>query len=63
MPIGDWQFWVVTLVAIGALVMLWRMLLPKKKGKRTRLTISAKDAPSRPGERCDDQASGPGCSC
>lgn len=42
MPIGDWQFWVVTIVAIGALVVLYRLFVPRKKGKRTNLTVSAK---------------------
>jgi hypothetical protein len=42
MPINDWQFWIVTLIALGALYALFRMLVPKKKGKRTSLTVSAK---------------------
>lgn len=42
MPIGDWQFWVVTVIAIVALVVLYRIFMPRKKGKRTNLTISAK---------------------
>lgn len=42
MPIGDWQFWVVTIVAIIALFVLYRVLVPRKKGKRTNLTVSAK---------------------
>ena len=42
MPINDWQFWIVTLIALGALYALFRMLVPKKKGKRTNLTVSAK---------------------
>jgi beta-lactamase regulating signal transducer with metallopeptidase domain len=42
MPIGDWQFWVVTLIALLALFALFRMFVPKKKGKRTSLTVSAK---------------------
>lgn len=42
MPIGDWQFWVVTIVAIIALYVLYRVLVPRKKGKRTNLTVSAK---------------------
>ena len=42
MPINDWQFWIVTLIALGALYALFRMLVPKKKGKRPSLTVSAK---------------------
>lgn len=41
MPIGDWQFWVVTIVAIGALAVLYRLFVPQKKGRRTNLTVSA----------------------
>jgi len=42
MPINDWQFWVVTIIALFALLVLYRVLVPKKKGKRTNLTVSAK---------------------
>ena len=42
LPITDWQFWVVTVIAIVALYLLARMFVPKKKGKRTSLTVSAK---------------------
>lgn len=42
MPLGDWQFWVVTVIAIVALYVLYRVLVPRKKGKRTNLTVSAK---------------------
>lgn len=31
MPIGDWQFWVVTLVAAVGLWKIVRMLWPKKR--------------------------------
>ena len=31
-PIGDWQFWLVTLVAIAALVAVVRPLFPRRKG-------------------------------
>lgn len=44
-PWSDWQFWIVTALALGALWILVRMFLPKKKkpkGTRTNLTISAK---------------------
>lgn len=42
MPINDWQFWVVTAVAIGAIWMLKRALLPRKKGKKTALTVGGR---------------------
>ena len=42
MPTNDWQFWVVTIIAIVALFVLYRVLVPRKKGKRTNLTVSAK---------------------
>ncbi|XHC24752.1 MAG: hypothetical protein ACFHWZ_09300 [Phycisphaerales bacterium] len=44
LPLSDWQFWIVTALALGALWILIRMFLPKKKpkGTRTTLTVSAK---------------------
>ena len=42
MPIQDWQFWIVTLVVIGALWMLKSVLLPKKKGTKAPLTVGGK---------------------
>jgi hypothetical protein len=42
MPLNDWQFWVVTLVAIGSLWLLKIVLLPKKKGTKTTLTVGGK---------------------
>lgn len=53
MPIGDWQFWVVTLIALVAVYALFRMFVPKKKGKRTSLTVSAKNR-----SKCDSD-----CGC
>ncbi|MFG0258755.1 MAG: hypothetical protein ACF8LK_00270 [Phycisphaerales bacterium JB041] len=37
-PVGDWQFWIVTTVAIVAAVWLLRRLLPRRLlgGRRTR---------------------------
>ena len=31
MPFGDWQFWVVTIFAIGALWFVIRRFLPRKR--------------------------------
>ena len=56
MPIGDWQFWVVTLIALVAVYALFRMFVPKKKGKRTNLTVSAK-------KHAHKDSSDSGCSC
>ncbi len=47
MPINDWQFWVVTIIAIGALWMLKRVLMPKKKGTKATLTMGGKPVPRR----------------
>jgi hypothetical protein len=42
MPWGDRQFWVVSLVAIGAGLKIMSILVPKKRKPRTTLTISAR---------------------
>lgn len=46
MPVGDWQFWVVTLAALIAAAAVARMVWPagvwprgKVRGKRAKLTI------------------------
>ncbi len=48
MPTGDWQFWVVTIVALLALIAAFRALAPKRKSKSrgvsTSLTIEG-DSP------------------
>jgi len=49
LPIGDWQFWVVTAVAMTAVSFgLWRILRairrPKKKETSVSLTIERKKA-------------------
>lgn len=42
MPFSDWQFWVVTAVGVIALIAAARVLIPpRKRGKRTPLTVSA----------------------
>jgi hypothetical protein len=42
MPVGEWQFWVVTLAAIGGVMVLARVVMPRKpRGKKTSLTVSA----------------------
>jgi len=47
-PTHDWQFWVVSAVALGAVLYIGRSLLParfrrtKGKGTRATLTVSAK---------------------
>jgi hypothetical protein len=53
LPIHDWQFWVVTLIALFALWFVLRRALParlggrKSKGVKTTLTIAGK-APDAP---------------
>ena len=42
MPIHDWQFWVATIVVIAALWALKLVLVPKKKGTKTTLTVGGK---------------------
>lgn len=48
-PVGDWQFWIVTTVAIVATIWLFRKLLPKRVfggrrrgGKPATLTIGGR---------------------
>jgi hypothetical protein len=49
-PINDWQFWVVTIIALAAITLAARNLIPglrKKKSTRVDLTINRDhDAPS-----------------
>lgn len=50
LPVDDWQFWVATAVAVVALYLVAKMILPaswlpggaKPKGKRVTLTIGGK---------------------
>ncbi len=50
LPVHDWQFWVATVVAVFALYVVAKMVLPaswmpggdKPKGKRVTLTIGGK---------------------
>lgn len=42
MPLGDWQFWVVTVTAATALVIIARLFLPRRRprrGTRVKLTV------------------------
>ncbi len=48
MPLNDWQFWVVTLVMIVSLWGLKLVLLPKKKGTKTTLTVGGKPVGKKP---------------
>lgn len=54
MPWGDWQFWIVTLAMLAALLVLARCVRPlwrlgrKPPSKRAALTVSAK-GPRPPG--------------
>ena len=40
MPLGDWQFWVVTLAAIAGLVFAVRTILPRRKKSGTRVDLT-----------------------
>lgn len=60
-PIGDWQFWAVTVIALGALVWFLRGLLgavmpgrraKRRRSKRATLTIEGRPA----GERRPDDS-------
>ena len=43
MPLNDWQFWVVTLIAAVGVFILIRVVKPKRKAKkRTTLTIEGR---------------------
>ncbi len=47
MPWSDWQFWVVTVIAMGAGVLVIRPMLPKRfrrspKGTRAQLTVKGR---------------------
>ena len=39
MPVGDWQFWVVTLVALAVGAAAVRSLVPRKK-RTTRISLT-----------------------
>lgn len=59
-PVGDWQFWVATLLALGALVYLLRkvvpVVLPKRKKRRSRATLTVEGrAVGRPAGRSQKQ--------
>ena len=49
-PVGDWQFWVVSVMALAAVAYLCRGFLPSRKRrrreKRVTLTIDRKRADS-----------------
>lgn len=51
MPIGDWQFWAVTALALGALALIARAALPgrllprllrRRRGTRAPLTVGGR---------------------
>ncbi len=57
MPINDWQFWVVTIVMIASLWLLKLVLVPKKKGIKTTLTVGGKPV----GKKAKDKSKDCGC--
>ncbi len=57
MPVGDWQFWVVSLIAaLGLVVLVWSVLPKRKRRSRTELTIGG-GKPRKPGEAGDQTTS------
>mgnify|MGYP001814092556 CR=1 FL=1 len=59
MPFGDWQFWVVTVVALLGVYALARQFLPKRrKGtrKRVELTVGGKRQNGETAKRQKGQA-------
>lgn len=45
LPWGDWQFWIATVIALGALVVVLRMVLPEELlPKKLRRSGAAKKA-------------------
>jgi hypothetical protein len=50
-PVGDWEFWLATLIALIGLAALARVLLPKRRGKSVDLTIEGE--PKRKGGKDD----------
>ena len=66
LPLGDWQFWVVTLVALIALLWILRGIIPwrrlvgkpaKSRGRKTTLTVGGKPVNK------SDSRRGPGGCC
>jgi len=52
LPVGDWQFWVVTLAALAALAGAWLLLRPRPGRRRlTELTIGGRKVSRRRGAR------------
>ena len=50
MPVGDWQFWVVTALALAGAWIVFRAVAPRRrKGNRRKvgLTIERKDPSNR----------------
>ncbi|MDF1809596.1 MAG: hypothetical protein P1U42_07870 [Phycisphaerales bacterium] len=54
MPIHDWQFWVATIVMLAAIWVLKIVLLPKKKGTKTTLTVGGKPVGKKSKPNSDD---------
>lgn len=42
MPVSDWQFWTVTVAALIAAVVLVWPLFPRRRGKKTEITVRGK---------------------
>ncbi len=66
-PIHDWQFWAVTVIAIAAgaflLRPLWRKARGSGKQRRATLTIGGKPIGKEPAAPGSDSARTPGTDC
>lgn len=40
LPLDDWQFWVVTIFALGAGIVLARAVLPRRRKKSTKAELT-----------------------
>jgi hypothetical protein len=55
LPLGDWQFWVATLIAVAALWLVARMVIPsswlpggsRPRGRKVTLTVGGARASDR----------------
>ena len=50
MPVGDWQFWVVTVLAVLGLAFVALPFLPRRRKRETKVELTV----GRSDERTDD---------
>ncbi len=44
-PVGDWQFWMVTALALGAAFVVIRTLVPRRRKRAKRATLTVEGRP------------------